>query len=153
MKRMKNINTLLNISLIFLFLIVISCDDDTEQYEDSETIDCEYCFEETPEYVDMELQFNQVQNSETVYFTVYSGYAFASSVFMTGETDQNSLWISVLPDQKYTVVAEYERYGKDIHVINDCVVKTEYFETGCDEPCYYVYEAHCDLELRNFNFD
>jgi len=150
---MKNISILLNISLLFVLLSIISCDDDTEPYEDSDSIDCEYCFETMPEYVDMELQFNQVQNSETVYFTVYSGYAFASSVFMYGETDQNSLWIEVLPDQKYTVVAEYERAGRYIHVINDCVVKTEYFKYGCDDPCYYVYEAHCDLKLKNNGFN
>ncbi|HNQ69048.1 MAG TPA: hypothetical protein PKN32_11765 [Bacteroidales bacterium] len=150
---MKNISTLLNISLIVLSLIIISCDDDYEPYVDSEEIDCEYCFETMPQYVDMELQFNQVQNSETVYFTVYSGYAFASSVYMRGGTDQNSLWIEVLPDQKYTVVAEYERAGRFIHVINDCLVKTEYFKYGCDEPCYYVYEAHCDLKLKNVTFD
>jgi len=150
---MKNINILLNISIIVVSVLLFSCDDDTEPYADSESIDCEYCFETIPQYVDMELQFNQVQNSETVYFTVYSGYAFASSIFMTGETDQNSLWISVLPDQKYTVVAEYERAERFFHVVNDCVVKTEYFESGCDEPCYYVYEAHCDLKLRNFSFD
>jgi hypothetical protein len=149
---MKNINILLSISIIILSLLIYSCDDDVEPYEDSETIDCEYCFDTVPARVDMELQFNMILNSEEVKYTVYSGYAFASEIYMQGETSENSLWISVVPDQKYTVVAEYMRAGRTYLVINDSYVKTEYFEYACDDPCYYVYEANCDLHLKNHSF-
>jgi len=133
-------------------LMLASCDDDVEPYEDSESIDCEYCFEEMPEVVDMELQFSIVEGSEWVSFTVFSGYAFTSEIYMTGESNENSLWIQVYPDQKYTVVAEYHRGGRTFQVINDCYVKTELFEYACDTSCYYVYEANCDLSLKRYTF-
>lgn len=145
---MKNINTLLNISLIFLLSFIFSCDDDIESHTDSESVECDYCFEEKPEYVDLELIFNVEQSNKRVKFTIYSGFAFASEVFMTGETYEDSLWVSVLPDQEYSVVAEYAQGEKLIHVINDCKVKTEYFKYACDEPCHYVYEASCDLKIK-----
>jgi hypothetical protein len=140
---------LLSISLLVILFSVSSCDDDAEPYEDSETIDCFYCYDEIPEYVDMELQFNMALNTERVYYTVYSGFAFSSEIYMEGEAVVNSLWIQVLPDTKYTIVAEYNRGGRNIKVINDCKVKTEYFEYACDTPCHYVYEANCDLKLKS----
>lgn len=149
---MKNINILLSISALLLSLMLVSCDDDAEPYTDSESVDCEYCFEEKPALVDMELKFNMVLNSESVFFTVYSGYAMASEVYMSGETNENSIWIQVVPDQKYTVVAEYKRGDRYFHVINDCFVKTEYFKSACDSSCYYVYEASCDLSLKSYDF-
>lgn len=149
---MKNISILLSISALFFALFLVSCDDDSEPYTDSESVDCEYCFEEKPSLVDMELKFNMELNTETVYFTVYSGYALTSEVYMTGETVENSILIQVVPDQKYTVVAEYSRDGRSFHVINDCFVKTEYFKSACDDPCYYVYEASCDLSLKSYDF-
>lgn len=145
---MKNINILLIISIILFGTFLSSCDDDIEPYEDSETIDCAWCFEEMPEYVDLELIFNSEESDTSIYFTVYSGWAFQSDIYMTGETDENSLWISVKPDQKYTVVAEYIDGENIIHVINDGFVKTEYYNYACDEPCYYVYEASCDLKIK-----
>ncbi len=145
---MKNISILLNISIVIL-LVLSSCDDDVEPYTDSESVECDYCFEEMPEYVDLELIFNVEQSNKRVYFTIYSGFAFAGAVYMTGETYENTLWVAVEPDQEYTVVAEYVQGDDLIHIINDCKVKTEHFNYACDEPCYYVYEASCDLEIKN----
>ncbi|MCK9322330.1 MAG: hypothetical protein PHP52_13910 [Bacteroidales bacterium] len=146
---MKNINTLLNISILILMTIsLISCDDDMEPSIDSESIDCEWCFEERPEYVDLELIFNVEESDKRVIYTVYSGYAFASEIYFIDTTFENSIWISVLPDQKYTVAAEYIIGEQTIHVINDGFVKTKYFKHGCDNPCYYVFEASCDLKLK-----
>lgn len=152
MRPYRNINILLSISVMLFSIFMLSCDDDVEPYEDSETIDCEYCYEEMPQYVDMNLEFNMTLNAETVYFTVFSGYAFTSSVYMTGTSNENSIWISVVPDQKYTIVAEYSRSGRVVQVINDCYVKTEFFKSACDNPCYYVYEAKCDLKLRQHDY-
>lgn len=152
MKLTKSTNILISISVLVITLFLVSCDDDMEPQEDSETIDCEYCYDTMPQYVDMELIFNLTLNVETVRYTVFSGYAFTSAVYMVGESKVNSMWISVKPDQKYTVVAEYERGGYTIHVINDCFVKTEFFKLACENPCYYVYEASCDLTLKKHNF-
>lgn len=152
MRPYRNISTLLSISIMISLLLLVSCDDDLEPFVDSETIDCQYCFEEMPQYVDMNLEFNMTLNAETVYFTVFSGYAFTSSVYMTGSTKENSIWISVIPDQKYTIVAEYNRSGRIVQVINDCYVKTEFFKSACDSPCYYVYEAVCDLTLKQHDY-
>ncbi len=134
--------------MLVLFVSFVSCDDDQEPTIDSESVDCQYCYEEIPALVDMELKFNMVLNSETIVFTVYSGNAFTSEVYLYGETNENSIWIEVLPDQKYTIVAEYNRGGRNTLVVNDCSVKTEYFKYACDDPCYYIYEASCDLGLK-----
>ncbi|PLX08678.1 MAG: hypothetical protein C0596_05070 [Marinilabiliales bacterium] len=145
---MKSTSILLSISIAIFAFILSSCDDDIEPYEDSESIDCEWCFEELPEYVDLELIFNTEASDTCVFFTVYSGYAFASDIYMTDTSTLNSIWIGVKPDQKYTVVAEYIRGEEKIHVINDAKVKTEFYNYACDEPCHYVYEASCDLKLK-----
>ncbi len=148
MRKMKNISILLNISLILSLSFMFSCDDDMEPSVESESVECDYCFEEKPEYVDLELIFNVEQSNKRVNYTIYSGFAFNSEVYMTGETYENSIWVGVLPDQDYTVVAEYVRGEDVIHVINDCKVKTEHFSHACDEPCHYVYEASCDLKIK-----
>lgn len=146
---MKNINTLLNISLIaFLLVLIFACDDDVEPYVDSESVDCEWCFEEVPEYVDVELLFNLDKSDSTVIYTVFTGLAFASEVYFVDTAFEDSFWVAVLPDQKYTVVAKYTVGEQVIHVVNDCFVKTEYFKYACEEPCYYVHEASCDLKLK-----
>lgn len=148
MKQTLSTIILLNISILVILFSFWSCDDDAKPYIDSEEIDCYYCYDEMPQYVDMELQFNMVMNTERVFYTVYSGFAFSSEVYMQEVSEVNSTWIQVLPDQKYTIVAEYNRGGRNISVINDCKVKTKYFKYACDTPCYYVYEANCDLKLK-----
>jgi hypothetical protein len=145
---MKSINILLGISILLLSVISSSCDDDIDPSIDSESVDCQYCFEEMPEYVDMELIFNVEASDKRVYFTIYAGFAFASEVYMTGESYENSFWVSVIPDQKYTVVASYVLGNQTVYVVNDCYVKTELFNYACDDPCYYVYEASCDLKFK-----
>ena len=147
-KQMKSTNILFGISIVVLVSICNSCDDDYVQSVDSESIDCYYCYEEEPQYVDMRLDFNMAIGREVVSFVVYAGYAFQSEVYMNEQATENTFWISVEPNQNYTVVAVYKRNGKNIHVINDCKVKTEFFKYGCDEPCHYVYEANCDLKLK-----
>ena len=146
---MKNINTLLNISLIaFLLVLIFACDDDVVPYVDSESVDCEWCFEEVPEYVDVELLFNLDKSDSIVIYTVFSGLAFSSEVYFVDTAFEDSFWVAVLLDQKYTVVAKYTVGEQVIHVVNDCFVKTEYFKYACEEPCYYVHEASCDLKLK-----
>lgn len=146
---MKNINTLLNINILILIMIsILSCDDDIEPSIDSESVDCEWCFEEQPEFVDLELIFNVEESDKRVIYTVYSGYAFSSEIYFIDTTFENSIWITVLPNQKYTVAAEYKMGEQKIYVVNDGYVKTEYFKYACDNPCYYVYEASCDLKLK-----
>ncbi|MCK9254638.1 MAG: hypothetical protein GX793_10680 [Bacteroidales bacterium] len=153
MKTSLNINILFVISSLSLMLFLNSCDDDYIQNVDSETIDCQYCYENLPQLVEMKLIFNMKKYKEEVYFTVYSGNAFSSAIWMQGCTDNNELWIEVQPNQKYTVVAEYLQDDKIIYVINDAVVKTKFFKNLCDEPCHYVYEVSCDLKLGKHKYN
>lgn len=143
---MKNISILLIISL--LVIAVSACDDDTTPYADSESLDCYYCYEEDPEYMEVKLIFNLDPEVDTVLFTVYSGFAFNSQIYLESEATQNETWIEVGSNQDYTVVAEYVEGDNTIQVINDFYPKTEYFEYACDEPCYYVHEVECDLKLK-----
>lgn len=147
---MKNISILYAIKLIFIFILffISSCDDDYIASIDSENVDCEYCFEEKPDFVELALDFNLNEGFEKVDYIVYSGFAFNSEVYLKGIAEKKTVWIWVEPDKTYSVVAIYERYGQKIMVVNDSKVKTEYFRTGCDKPCYYVYEVHCDLKLK-----
>lgn len=150
MKQIKNINILLGIKLMVATLLFIfcSCDDDTYTSVDTESIECEYCFEEKPELVEMCLNFNMKEGMETVEFIVFSGDAFDSEIFMKGIADKNKYWILVEPDYMYSIVAIYKRSGKKYFVVNDRKVKTQFFRTGCKKPCHYVYETHCDLKLK-----
>ncbi len=154
MKVLSIINTLLIISASFIALLSLKAcaDDDYITSVDSETIDCQYCYEDMPELVDLKLVFNMKKYKEKVEFIVFSGYAFTSAVWMEGNTDVNELWIQVKPNQKYTVVAEYFDGDKTIYVINDALVKTKFLKTGCDKPCHYVYEVSCDLKLGEHKY-
>jgi len=153
MKILSIINTLFVISTSFIALLMLSaCDDDYIASVDSETIDCQYCFEEMPELVDLKLVFNMNKYKEKIEFVVFSGNAFSSAVWMQGSSDINELWIQVEPNQKYTVVAEYFYRDKTIYVINDALVKTKFFKSGCDKPCHYVYEVSCDLKLGEHKY-
>ncbi len=148
---MKNIDISLIIRTILLglfFFVLLSCDDDTDPYVDSEDLDCYYCYEEDPEYMDVKLIFNMQIDVDTVFFTVYSGFAFNSEVFMQSEATENETWIEVKSNQDYTVVAEYIDDDNTYHVINDFYPKTEYFQYACDDPCYYVHEIDCDLSFK-----
>lgn len=152
MKTSLNINILFVISSLSLMLFLNSCDDDYIQNVDSETIDCQYCYESMPDLVDLKLVFNMSKYKEEVLFVVYSGNAFSSAIWMEGSSDISELWIQVKPNQKYTVVAEYFDGDKTIYVINDALVKTKFFKTGCDKPCHYVYEVSCDLKLGEHKY-
>lgn len=154
MKILSIINTLFVISTIFIALLILSAcnDDDYITPVDSETIDCQYCYESMPDLVDLKLVFNMSKYKEEVLFVVYSGNAFSSAIWMEGSSDISELWIQVKPNQKYTVVAEYFDGDKTIYVINDALVKTKFFKTGCDKPCHYVYEVSCDLKLGEHKY-
>ncbi len=128
---------------------LVSCDDDLDPHEEAEEIDCEYCFQEMSEFVDLTLMFNNEKSDSVIAFTIYSGFAFESEVYMEGVTNNHKEYVEVRPDQLYTVVAEYYVDGNLYYVINDCKVKTEYFKSACDKPCYYVYEEVCMLKLKD----
>lgn len=150
MKQIKNTNILSGIKIfgVISILTFCSCDDDTYTPVDSESIECEYCFEEKPELVELCLNFNMKEGMETVEFIVFSGDVFDSEIFMKGVADKNKYWILVEPDYMYSIVAIYIRSGKKYFVVNDRKVKTQFFRTGCKKPCHYVYETYCDLKLR-----
>ncbi len=149
MKASSNTNIFFVISLFLIVCLFIACEyDDTEETVDSETIDCEYCYERIPDLVDLKLIFDKIKIGDKIKFTVYSGNAFKSAVWLEGQAEENIVWIEVKPNQKYSVVAEYLSSGDKIYVINDAFVKTKFFKYACDKPCHYVYLATCTLKLK-----
>lgn len=145
---MKNINILIIISLLHLCFCFTAClDDDYAPYLDKENTDCNYCFEQEPEFVEAEMIFNIKPRISNVQYSIYRGYAFKSELYAEGLADTNHVFINVKPNLFYTVVAQYTVDNKIIYVINDFKVKVEYCKDCCSDPCYYVHEAKCNLEL------
>lgn len=146
---MRNINTLLIFSILIITFLISSCDDDGYKTIPSENdVNCFDCYAEKPDLMPIELVFNPINQDDVINFTVYSGNAFTSAIYLTGDTHFQTIRIDVKPDQKYTIVAVYNRNGTKYNVINDCYPKMKYFKNVCDEPCYYPNSIKCDLNLK-----
>jgi hypothetical protein len=147
---MRNINTLLIISICSLLMLILSCDDDSFFSTDisEEDYDCSNCYVEKPKLMNMKLKFSTLNNDDYVYYTVYEGNAFSSDIYTNGETMYSSIVISVEPDKKYTIVAEYYKNASFYYVINDCYPKLKYLENVCNDDCYQPNNISCDLTLK-----
>jgi hypothetical protein len=141
---MKNTVILLIISLLFL----LSGCGGTIWMKEGE---CDYCYSEKPELVSANLIFSghiiQEDEASSIWYTVYDGEAFNSEVIEEGYVNKSDFKVYLEPSKTYTVVAIYFLRDKTYYVINECFTKIKYLRQTCDNPCYYVYDIQCELNL------
>ncbi|MDR2011001.1 MAG: hypothetical protein LBQ22_11050 [Bacteroidales bacterium] len=139
---MKNTGILLIISFLFF---LSGCN----KFPWIKEGECDYCYSEKPGTVAVRLNFSRQYDDESeIYYTVYQGKAFGSAIVLEGKTSYSYLDIYMEPDKSYTIVAEYFKFNKTYYVINECTTKIKYLRSVCDDPCYYVFDTQCDLELK-----
>lgn len=149
---MKNINTLLIISLFFQAFIFQSCRDGIVY---DETIDCSNCYVVYPDSVEVELEFHISFPFRNIPFTVYAGFAEISPVVYQDTASQSTVYIFLESNQLFSIVAEYYDRNNDrfIYVVNEYKAKPVFHKYSCDDECYYVENTYVDMRLSDKYYD
>lgn len=147
-KTMKNINILLLISLIFSMIWNVSCDESYSYNE--ENVDCNKCYEDFPEFIELEMKFYINSKYSSVIYTIYNGYAENSPVVYYDTARWSVEFVYLEPNKFYSFVAEYYDAQADAYyyVVNECHPKTSLVRGVCSSDCYYVENDFVNLALK-----
>lgn len=136
-------------SLFFLLVVIfISCA--CERYEPLSTgVDCTECYQQRPEWVQLNAKVSINAENQYVPLVVYIGNIEDNVVDWVDTTYHEDYWLDVKPDRYYSVKAKYKDGSTVIYAIDGDEIKLKRTSSDCDEECYYQKGGFIDVSLRN----
>ncbi|MCB2220338.1 MAG: hypothetical protein KQI35_08090 [Bacteroidetes bacterium] len=132
--------------LIPVMLSMVSC----ERYEPASAgVDCLECYQQKPEWVQLNAKVTINSENPFVPLTIYKGDFENGVVDWIDTTWKEDYWVDVKPDEYYSVKAKYKDGTKTIYAIDGDNVKLKLSRNDCDVECYYQKGGYVDVRLRN----
>jgi hypothetical protein len=110
--------------------------------------DCSNCYQEKPEFVQLNVFVTLDSENPFVPLTIYVGDVEDNNIDWEDTTYNKSYWVDVIPGRYYSVKAEYKDGSKKIFAIDGDDVKLKENTTDCDVPCYYQVGGYVDVRLN-----
>jgi len=130
---------------IIVAFIPISCEDS------SLFIDCNKCHDPlsiTDKY-NIEIKVTLDNENRYVPVTIYLGDINNGNIIYSDTAYSNPFYSEKLEfGNYYSAVARYSQKGKTIFAVDGRMLKKEYQESSCKNPCYTIDGETLDLKLR-----
>ena len=141
---LSRINLKIVMFLIFLMVVVISCERKFDFYE----FNCEDCYQEKPETGPLIIYFSFNEENDRVPFTIYKGRFEDGKEVYTGTAFSLEEQIEVPVDGYYSVEAKYVSGTDTIYVVDGDRFNLKRELSECDKKCYYFEGGFIDVRLR-----
>lgn len=139
---MDRIKYILILTLTFIVLI-LSCDEIVFPIN----IDCEECYTEKPDSVDLSIYWTQNSEFDTIPIILYKG-KIEEELIDTFDLFRNPAYIWVKAEEEYSIKAIYETSDRTVIVVDGTKQKIKRVSDYCDYDCWVIVNEELKVELR-----
>ena len=136
------------IRIMFITLLMTGFACERNERVEIPAFDCYDCFQNRPEWVDLNVTVTINSENPWVPLTVYVGDVEDGNVDWVDTAVSTRFRLDVKPDRYYSVKAEYKEGAKIIYAVDGDDVKLKKNTSDCDEPCYYQKGGYVDVRLK-----
>jgi hypothetical protein len=136
-------NKLIRNILFPLLVLLFSCD------KPGLFVSCSDCKEEDPVEVLIEAKIDPYElTNHSCEISIFEGNLEDNILISKYTSDTSPVIIKVHINKKYTIMAEYYRYGTFYTAFDSATPRVRYEKDLCEKPCYLVYDNKVDLRIK-----